>query len=111
MLLAESSPRGDEMLVSGGGDGSIKLWQLDGRNGSINQMASLESSENSVLSLALNKTLLYAGQLEGEVHVWDLDTRQLIQVIRAHDVDVLALSVGYGFILTGGYDGKAKVGQ
>ena len=113
MLLARNLTHGDfngDALISGGGDGSIKLWHLDANNGgAITELAALENGDNSVLTMALNDTLLYAGRLEGDVNVWDLDTRQLIQTVKAYTVDVLTLSVGYGFMFTGGASGQAKV--
>ncbi|KAL8822950.1 MAG: hypothetical protein Q9191_006325 [Dirinaria sp. TL-2023a] len=109
MLLASGLYGDQEILLSGGGDGAIKLWQLDQMNcGAITPLASLENGDDSVLALALNGTILYGGRLEGEIHVWDLDTRQLIRRVKAHSVDVLALSVGQGLILSGGANGIAK---
>ena len=110
MLLAFGLYGDQEILLSGGGDGVIKLWQLDQTNsGAITPLASLENGDDSVLALALNGTILYSGRLEGEIHVWDLDTRQLIRRVKAHTVDVLALSVSHGLILSGGANGIAKV--
>ena len=113
MLLATDLIHGDyhgDTLISGGGDGSIKLWHLDGDDGgAIQESAVLENGDNSVLTMALNGTLLYAGRLEGDINVWDLDTQQLIRTIKAYNVDVLTLSLGYGFMFTGGANGQAKV--
>ena len=113
MLLATDLTQGDlkgSTLISGGGDGSIKLWHLDKNDGgAITELAVLENGDNSVLTMALNDTLLYAGRLEGDVNVWDLDTRQLIQTIKAYSADILTLSLGHGFMFTGGADGQAKV--
>ena len=115
MLLAKGLPQGDptdETLITGGGDGSIKLWQL-GRtlNGIlIRDGVLLENDDNSVLALAQKDTLLYACKLEGEVNIWDLDTRQLIQTVKAYSgVDVLSIAVGFGYLFTGGANGQAKV--
>jgi di- and tripeptidase len=98
-----------ETLVTGGGDGTIKLWNLSrDDNMSVEEIATLEAGDYSVLSMAINNTVLYAGRLDGEVNVWDLDTRQLIQTFKAHNTDVLTLSIGNGLIFTGGADGRAK---
>ena len=110
MLLAFGLYGDQEILLSGGGDGAINLWQLDQANGgAVTQLASLENGDDSVLALAINGTILYSGRLDGEINVWDLDTRQLIRRVKAHTTDVLALSVSRGLILSGGANGIAKV--
>lgn len=113
MLLAKGliqHDSGEEVLISGGGDGTIKLWQLSqSSEGPIKELATLEAGDNSVLTLALDGTLLYSGRLEGDVNVWDLDTRQLIQTVKAYSADVLTIAVGHGLIFTGGADAYAKV--
>ena len=115
MLLTGDVPRADsqgQMLITGGGDGVVKLWQLGislQRVVQVQQRATLESGDNSILSMALKDTLLYTGRLEGDVNVWDLDTRQLIQTIRTSKVDVLCLSVGYGYLFVGIANGRVKV--
>ena len=116
MILAKGLSQRDlaeDILISGGGDGTIKLWNLDVESGgAIKVLATLENGDNSVLSLAINDTLLYAGRLEGEVNVWDLETRQLIQTVTAFTAsDVLTLSIIHGCIFTGGADGRAKVSR
>lgn len=99
-----------ETLMSGGGDGVINLWTLDRKSGRLlDNPTSLENGDESVLALALDGTLLYSGRLEGDVNVWDLDTRQLIRTVKAHTTDVLTLTVGHGHIFTGSAKGFAKV--
>lgn len=115
MLLAKDTNGNDlneETLISGGGDGVINLWTLDRDSGGIERTpVSLENGDESILSLALDGTLLYSGRLDGEVNVWDLDTRQLIRRVKAHSTDVLTLTVGHGLIFTGSADGFAKVSR
>lgn len=113
MLLSKALDPNDtdaETLISGGGDGIVKLWSLNSdEGGALTEKISLENGDCSVLSMALDGTVLYTGRLEGEVNVWDLDTRQLIRTVRAHNADVLALAVGDGLIFSGGSNGIAKV--
>lgn len=100
----------EEILVSGGGDGTIKLWSLDeDSGGSIIQSVTLENGDQSILAMALDGTLLYSGRLNGEINVWDLDTRQLIRRVDANSADILTLAVGHGLIFTGSADGLIKV--
>lgn len=113
MLLAKGlngSEADEETLISGGGDGTINLWRLDrSASGAIKEPISLENGDDSILALALDGTFLYSGRLEGDINVWDLDTRQLIRRVKAHTVDVLTLAVGHGLIFSGGANGYVKV--
>ena len=112
-LLAKglsSDEHGSETLVSGGGDGVIKLWSLDPDDGAIlADPICLENGDDSILTIALDGTLLYSGRLEGDINVWDLDTRQLIRRFRAYNNDILTLSVGHGLIFCGGAGGSVEV--
>ncbi|MCJ1295843.1 hypothetical protein MMC34_007407 [Xylographa carneopallida] len=102
---------GEETLITGGGDGTIKMWRMTGNglSGAIRCFATMENGDNSVLSVALDGTFLYSGRLEGDVDVWDLDTRQLIRTVNAHAADVLTITVGQDLIFTGGSNGWAKI--
>ena len=112
MLLAQGL-RDDphaENLISGGGDGTIKIWSLeDGSDVAPIKAAVLENGDESVLSLALEGTLLYSGRLEGNVDIWDLDTQQLIQIVSTDTTDILTLSVGHGLLFSGAANGVSKV--
>jgi len=102
-----------EVLISGGGDGVVKIWSLDASNsGAIAELYTLEDSREegeSVLSLAIDGSLLFAGRLSGEVNVWDLETRQLVRSLRCRTDDVLALTVGGGYLFCAGVTGTVEV--
>jgi WD40 repeat protein len=101
----------EDMLISGGGDGTIKLWQLsnDAEVG-ITEIAKLgEDDAESVLSLAVDGSFLYSSKLEGVIELWDLDTKQKLRVIRAHKGDVMTLQMGWGYLWSGGSTGHARV--
>ncbi|KAI9776397.1 MAG: hypothetical protein M1839_009593 [Geoglossum umbratile] len=112
MLLVRGLGRDEpdeEVLISGGGDGTVKLWTLDSKpGGGISEIVELENGDSSVLTIALDGTLLYTGTSEGDVNVWDLDTRQMIRSVKAHTRDVLTLSIGDGLIFSAGGSGYAK---
>ncbi|KAI4097770.1 MAG: hypothetical protein LQ344_000042 [Seirophora lacunosa] len=112
MLLfvsAETAVFGDEVLISGGGDGTIKIWALDAEDGgSISELRNLESGDDSVLTLTIDGAFLYSGRSGGDVNVWDLETCQLVRRIESYQVDVLTLCVGHGSIFSGSANGLVK---
>lgn len=111
----------DDVLISGAGDGTIKLWSL-GRGsregldegepdrGSIEEIMTLGTDDaESVLSLAIDGSFLYSGKLDGIVELWDLDTAQRLRAIKAHDHDIMSLQMGWGHLWTASTDGWASV--
>lgn len=102
-----------EVLVSGGGDGRIVVWEIDAeRGGAISSIYTLDDGREegeSILSLAREGSFLYSGRFDGEVNVWDLDTRQLVRSLKANTGDVLTLSVGGGYLFAGGVAGLVQV--
>ncbi|KAI1004350.1 putative di- and tripeptidase [Podosphaera aphanis] len=114
MLMARGvSPMVDpklDVLISGGGDGTIKLWKLShDQNQGIQEIACLgEDDAVSVLSLAVDGSFLYSGKLEGVIELWNLDTKQKVHVIKAHSGDVSTLQIGWGFLFSAGSTGFAE---
>lgn len=100
----------EDMLISGGGDGTIKLWKLsnDQDEGIIEIERLGEDDAESVLSLAVDGSFLYSSKLEGVIELWDLDTRQKLRVIRTNKGDVMTLQMGWGYLWSGGSTGHAR---
>ncbi|KAF1997324.1 glutathione degradosome [Amniculicola lignicola CBS 123094] len=109
-ILPESPE--EEVLVSGGGDGRILAWRIDqSRGGAIAKLYELEDGREegeSIFSLIHDGSFLYSGRLEGEINVWDLETRQLVRSLKANTGDVLSLSIGGGLLFAGGISGYAQ---
>ena len=108
----------EEVLISGGGDGTIKLWRLsddgpdhdDGVLGDIEEIMTLgEDDSESVKSIAVDGSFLYAGKLRGVIELWDLDTKQKLRVIKAHDGHVNTLRMSFGLLWSGATGGSASV--
>jgi di- and tripeptidase len=100
----------EDVLISGGGDGTIKIWKLAHGNQVIKELACLgEDDAESVLSMAVDGSFLYSSKLEGVVELWDLDTKQKLRVIKAHKGDVMTLQMGWGFLWSAGSTGFARV--
>ncbi|KFA47364.1 hypothetical protein S40293_07600 [Stachybotrys chartarum IBT 40293] len=108
----------EDVLISGGGDGTIKLWSLtsprgrddsDEDQGGIEEIMTLGTEDaESVLSLAIDGSFLYSGKLDGIVELWDLDTTQKLRVIKAHENDVMSLQMGWGYLWTASTNGWAS---
>lgn len=114
MLLAKGVPEasGQEVLVSAGGDGMVKIWALDSKTGGTpSELYTLDDGReegHSILSVAIDGTFLYTGRTGGEIDVWDLETKQLVRNLKAHRDDVLAISVGGGCMFSGAVTGYIR---
>lgn len=115
MLMARGASRrvdgSEDTLISGGGDGTIKIWKLyKWQDRCIEEIVRLgEDDAESVLSLALDGTFLYSGKVEGVIELWDLDTLQKLRVIKAHRGDVMTIQIGWGLLWSAGATGYAQV--
>ncbi|KAI0894704.1 glutathione degradosome [Annulohypoxylon nitens] len=119
MLVAKGSTAyteaDEDVLVSGGGDGTIKVWKLggkeidhDGYENGIEEIMTLgEQDAMSVMSLAVDGSFLYSGKLNGVIELWDLDTKQKLRVIKAHKGDVMAIQMGWGYLWSASRAGTA----
>ncbi|KAB5543115.1 hypothetical protein GE09DRAFT_1225249 [Coniochaeta sp. 2T2.1] len=108
----------EEVLISGGGDGTIKLWRLsadshdddddEAIDGDITEIMVLgEDDAESVLSLAIDGSFLYAGKLHGAIELWDMDTKQKLRVIKAHAGDIMTLQMSWGLLWSAAAGGSA----
>lgn len=62
-------------LVTGGSDGSVRVWSLE-KMAPIHRLA---AHDNSVTSLQFDETRIVSGGSDGRVKVWDLKTGQLVR--------------------------------
>lgn len=102
----------DDVLISGGGDGIIKVWALSKDTGIVQELFALDDGRQqdySVLSLALDGNFLYAGRVAGQVNVWDLETKQLIRSLKTDRSDALSLTVSSGFLFNSSASGHVAV--
>ena len=111
----------DDVLISGSGDGTIKLWRLNtntqtdeviSTRGAITEIMTLGTDDaDSVLSLAIDGSFLYSGKLDGMVELWDLDTAQKLRVIKAHEHDIWALQMSAGHLWVASSNGSVAVSE
>lgn len=107
--LVESSPS-EEVLLTGSGDGSVKLWRIgQGTDGAPVQMAKLQNGSDSVLSIAVEGSLLYCGLAGGALNIWNLESHQLVKRITKHTGDLWAIDIIKGIAISGDSNGVVKV--
>lgn len=73
-LVGQLQMRGNT-LVTGGSDGSVRVWSLE-RNACVHRLA---AHDNSVTSLQFDDTRIVSGGSDGRVKVWDLRTGLLVR--------------------------------
>lgn len=99
-----------EVLVTGGGDGTIKIWSLyELETVGLVATCKFRNDSSSVLSLAHDGTFLYAGLASGLVQVYNLDSQQLVQKINIGSGDVTTIQVMNRAAFCGTSDGHLKV--
>ncbi|KAL4785263.1 hypothetical protein BJX76DRAFT_325089 [Aspergillus varians] len=106
--LLESSPN-DEVLLTGAGDGVVKLWRLEQDKADVapTLMAKLQNTD-PVLSVAVDGSFLYCGLSGGALNIWNLDSRQLVKRIAAHTGDLWAVDIIHGMAVCGDSNGIVK---
>ncbi|KAG2417628.1 hypothetical protein HFD88_008847 [Aspergillus terreus] len=106
--LVESAPS-EEVLLTGAGDGVVKLWRLaqDPHNAVPSQIAKLQNGD-PVLSLAVDGSFLYCGLAGGALNIWNLDSHQLVKRITRHTGDLWAVDIINGVAVCGDSNGIVK---
>lgn len=109
--LVESAPS-EEVLLTGSGDGSVKLWRLgQGSDGAPVQFAKLQNGSDAVLSIAVEGSFLYCGLAGGILNIWNLDSHQLVKRIAKQSGDLWAVDIIKGVTISGDSNGIVKVLQ
>lgn len=65
----------DDILVTGGSDGSVRVWSL----ATYQAIHRLAAHDNSVTSLQFDNTRIVSGGSDGRVKVWDLKKGTLVR--------------------------------
>lgn len=117
----------EEVLVTGGGEGWIKLWRIkkDKKYDGMEEweawdhreiMCLGEQDAQSVFHIAIDGSFLYAGKKRGVIELWDLDTKQKLRVIKDHRGendkfgDIMSLQMAWGHLWSAATTGTAAVG-
>ncbi|XP_065863783.1 zinc finger CCCH domain-containing protein 48-like [Euphorbia lathyris] len=103
----------DDMLFSGGQDGSILAWK--GYNEKLKPFklaASLKGHTAAITCLTVGRNRLYSGSTDGTIRVWDLDTLKSLHLLKTehmHTDVVRSLIVWEEYLLSCSLDKKIKV--
>ena len=98
-----------EILLTGGADGQIKLWSVDALNArGLQELHKFTNRGTGVLSMAYSGMFLYTGMLHGGVHVYNLDSRQLVHKASLFCGPVSAIQVIKGTAFCGTSEGYVK---
>ena len=112
MLLAKGLFHHDneeEVLITSGGGGTIKLWRIDAlEDDQLQSSFQFKNKGTSVLSLACSGPFLYAGLADGNAHVYNLASCQLIQKLNVGLGEVSQIQVRPRAILCGTSQGWVK---
>ncbi|KAI9179698.1 hypothetical protein H9P43_005028 [Blastocladiella emersonii ATCC 22665] len=110
-------------LITGAGDGSVKIWDISSTTPSLVRTLYVVASpdedgdtygddeEAGVVSLAVARdgSTLYVGCQGGLIAVWDLETTQCLRRLVEHTADVTALEVAGDVLVSGSLDGSIKL--
>ena len=68
----------DGRILSTGRDRALKIWKVDGTEvGAAEDLKSLPTRG----AFGANGTVFFTGDLAGELHVWDVETRSILQTL------------------------------
>ncbi|ETI28622.1 hypothetical protein G647_01073 [Cladophialophora carrionii CBS 160.54] len=98
-----------EVLITGGGDGTIKLWKIDNLSScGPTQITKFKTPGLSVLSLAYRGLFLYAGLSDGTANIYNLASNQLVQRLQVGHGDVSQIILSTDSIWCGTSEGWIK---
>lgn len=104
-LLEDGSNQ--EVLITADGKGTIKLWMVGAlRESGLQLLFKLKSRGSSVLNLAYKGPFLYAGLSNGQAHIYNLISRQLVQKLDVCDTDIAQIQVLDGDVFCGANSGS-----
>eukprot|EP00158_Paraphelidium_tribonemae_P007506 Partr_v1_DN28272_c3_g1_i2_m76487 putative Metallopeptidase M20 family len=106
LVTGLSSGVADDCLISGSGDGTIKIWDISSLKPSL--LRRIRVTDGSVLSLCMNDGYLYTGCQDGELKVWDVETYQCIRSLMGHSDNIHAVVGSQNVVFSTSAEGVLK---
>lgn len=104
----QGARRGPQMLVSGGDDSTIRLWDTRKRNN-----VATFNSKYQVTTVTFNDTAeqVLSGGIDNEIKVWDIRKKEILYTLRGHTDTVtgLSLSPDGSYILSNSMDNTIRI--
>ncbi|KRT79310.1 translation initiation factor eIF2A, partial [Oryctes borbonicus] len=104
----QGARRGPQLLVSGGDDSTVRLWDIRKKI-----PAATMSTAYQVTTVSFNDTAeqVYTGGIDNDIKVWDLRKNELLYTMKGHTDTVtgMALSPDGSYLLTNGMDNTLRI--
>jgi WD40 repeat protein len=102
--------RDGKLIISGSSDRTVRVRQLGTPDSQI-----FQGHQTAVLAVAISpdgKTIA-SGSIDGMVHLWDVDSKQLINSFQAHQnaVKSIVFQINGQFLITASLDRNIKIWQ
>jgi WD40 repeat protein len=109
VLSVAVDPEG-RTAVSGGTDGSVRVWDVRGGR-RVMTLRGPRYSPVSALALTADAAVAVSGNQDGQLSVWELSSGELQATLPAHHGQVSSLAMGghFAMLLSGGDDGLIKL--
>ena len=112
MVLAKGLIEDDlekEVLVTADGGGIVKVWKISNLpEDGLPLLFKLKTKGPGILSLAYKAPFLHAGLSNGQAHIYNLASQQLIQRLDICDTDIAQIQLLGGDIFCGANNGSVQ---
>ena len=95
----------NDMLISGGYDSTIKIWDLNAGR----ELLTVNGYLGSVTCLEILNGMLISGSTDNTIKIWDLNTGRELWTLSEHQGRITCLKILDGKLISGSADGTIKI--